>query len=234
MPPLADGHVEVWRADLSPWFCDHGVLSAEERARAARFRLGADRARWIKGRSLLRLMLGRYLDADPRRVRIELGVNGKPEVQGSPVAFNLAHSGDLALYAFASGSAIGIDVELLGRELDVPATAERALGLEEAQRLRALPAPARRPEFLKSWVRYEAALKCGGGRLGLPVAYDRLSLLDIDLAPHAVGALATGGPIDDLRLLEWDRPGRERPGRTSPPSAAQLEAASGAGGQPVR
>ena len=211
--PLADGHIEAWRADLSRCCCDHDVLSADEHARATRFRFGADRTRWIRGRSLLRLLLGRYLDADPSRIRIELSANGKPEVRGSPVSFNLAHSGDLALYAFAPGCEIGIDVELLGREVDVLAIAARGLGIEEAERLRGLPAPARGREFLRSGVRSEAALKCRGERLGAPVAYDRLSLMDLDLAPQAVGALAASGPVNDFRLMEWDRPGRERPGR---------------------
>lgn len=235
MQPGSDAPVGIWRARLDRWRCDAAdVLSDEEHARAERFRFDADRDRWVKGRTLLRLLLGRYLQTDPREIPIELEANGKPAVPGSSIAFNLSHSGDLALYAFTWGRAIGIDVEQLGRRADVLALAEHALGPEEAERLRGLPAEAREREFLRSWVRHEAVLKCRGGRLGGAVAYEGLSLVEVDLGPGAVGAVAVDGKLGELRLLECDRPGRERPGQPLLPSATQLAGASGAAGQPAQ
>jgi 4'-phosphopantetheinyl transferase len=231
MPPLADGRVEIWRADLDTWECDAEILSPDERARAARFRFERDRGRWMKGRTLLRLLLGRYLQADPREIPIELDANGKPAVPRSSISFNLSHSADLALYAFAWGCAVGIDVELLGRRAEVLLLAERALGLGDAERLGGVPAEGREREFLRSWVRHEAALKCRGGRLGDAVCREGLSLVEVDLGRHAVGTVAVQGAVGEVRLLECDRPGRERPGRPSPYSAAQLAGASGAAGQ---
>jgi 4'-phosphopantetheinyl transferase len=205
----SDGGIEIWRVRLDRWQCDHtGVLSEEEHARAERFRFDADRARWVKGRTLLRLLLGRYLKANPREIPIELDVNGKPAVPGSSISFNLSHSVDLALYAFTWGRAIGIDVELLGGRGDVLLLAERALGLDEAERLRGLPAETRERGFLRSWVRHEAALKCRGGRLGAAVWNEGLSLVEVDLGRDAVGIVAVDGAVGEIRLLEWDRPGR--------------------------
>jgi 4'-phosphopantetheinyl transferase len=216
MRPRSDAQVEVWRAHLDRWRCDRAdVLSEDEHARAKRFRFETVRGRWVTGRTLLRLLLGRYLQADPREIPIELEANGKPDVPGSSICFNLSHSGDLALYAFTWDHAIGIDVEQLGRRADVLRLAERALGLEEADRLRGLSPVAREREFLRSWVRHEAALKCRGGRLGGAVAYEAPALLELDLGPDAVAAVAVDGEVSELRLLECDRPGRERPGRST-------------------
>jgi 4'-phosphopantetheinyl transferase len=202
MRPRSDAQVEVWRAHLDRWRCARpDVLSEEERARAKRFRFDADRARWMKGRILLRLLLGNYLQGDPREIPIELDANDKPAVRGSSICFNLSHSDDLALYAFTWGCAIGIDVEQLGRRADVLRLAERALGLAEGQRLRNLPDEAREREFLRSWVRHEAALKCRGGRLGAAIAFEGLSQVELDLGPDAVGTVAVDGVVGELQLL---------------------------------
>jgi 4'-phosphopantetheinyl transferase len=143
------------------------------------------------------------------------------------LAFNVSHSGDLALYAFTSGRAVGVDVELIGRRRpDVLALAERAFGQEEAARLGRIAASMREHEFLRSWVRHEAALKCRGGRLGEDVAYDGLTLRELDIGPAAVAALAVEGPVREVRLSDlpagWFGPkisdGESRPGggRDSP------------------
>jgi phosphopantetheinyl transferase len=201
MARLAEGQIDVWRAKLGRCPPDHAeVLSADERARAGRFRFDAHRERWMEARALLRLLLGRYLEMDPYGIRLEVNANGKPAVPGSPVLFNVSHTGEEALYAFARRRAVGVDVERLGRRVDVLALAERALGHDEAARLRRLPGHVRLKEFLRSWVRHEAALKCRGGRLGDRVTDPGLSLIDLDVGPAAVAAVALAGRVDGVRL----------------------------------
>ncbi len=205
MLPLGNGHLDLWRAKLGYCPPEHvELLSADERARANRFRFDGDRERWMEGHAVLRLLLGRYLETDPCGVRLEVNANGKPRVPGSPISFNLSHSGAEALYAFTRRLAVGVDVETLVRGVDVLAVAERALGHDEVSRLRRLPVDLRHREFLRSWVRHEAALKCRGGRLGDRVVYGGLSLLDVDVSPAAVAAVAVGGAVDGVRLLEFE------------------------------
>ena len=101
---LSDQQPHVWVADLSVLPLDHGftkVLSNDERERAAHFRSGVHRRRSMMARSVLRVLLGRYLDLHPAQIVFTYGPNGKPQVPGARVKFNVSHAEELCLIAFA-------------------------------------------------------------------------------------------------------------------------------------
>ncbi len=187
--------VHVWRADLDA-VPDELVdlLSPEERARATRIVREPARARWASSRGVLRALLGRYLERPPGALRFQTGPHGKPALpEGELLSFNVSHSAGLALYVLARGAPVGVDVELLAPRTprDEVALAERVLGPDAAQRLRALPPSARHREFLRQWVRHEAALKCLGiGLLDEAAPTSSLAVIDLDVGPHAAAALA--------------------------------------------
>jgi len=181
-------------------------LSDAERDRAARFRFEPDRERWTRAHAILRCLLGAYLRREPQAIEFALGAHGKPSVLGDGIDFNLSHSAGMALFAFAIDNPVGIDVELAGRARDILAIAERVLGHDELERLRALPPSEREPEFLRSWVRHEAALKCCGDRLGARVKLDGLSLLDLDVGPAAAAAVALERSADAVCLWKFEQP----------------------------
>jgi 4'-phosphopantetheinyl transferase len=189
------GVVEVWRADLATAGDDVAqLLSPEEAARAARRIRPEDGRRWARARGVLRSLLGHYLGADPRSVRIEVAASGKPHVDGS-LRFNLSHSADVALYAFALERAVGVDVEVERRwRADPVALAARTVGAAEAERLAALPPPERGAEFLRGWARYEAELKCG---VASPW------IVELDVGPSAAAALAVEGGPCEVRRRDW-------------------------------
>jgi 4'-phosphopantetheinyl transferase len=223
--PLPSGEVHVWSAwldqpearvrQLAP------LLSDDESRRAARLRFERHRRRFVVGRALLRLLLGRYLGLAPERLRLRGGPSGQPAVEvggGTELAFDLSVSDGLAVYAFAAAPAIGIDVERLdlvdpGR---VARVAERDLSPPERAALRALPEARQRDAFLGCWTRKNAYLKASPGGLGRspqqvqvalatdavagPAAVEwdpsdagRWSLLPVAPAPGFVGALAVPG-----------------------------------------
>ena len=141
---------------------------------------GADRRErnrvlWARSRGVLRALLGRYLDRDPRKLRFVLGPHGKPALlfegpgPATDLRFNLSHSGCLALYAVTVGRNVGIDVETPRRRVDELAVAERVLGSEQAQRLAGFKSDARAREFLRAWVAHEAVVKCLGLGLATPL-----------------------------------------------------------------
>jgi phosphopantetheinyl transferase len=135
------------------------------------------------------------VDADPRALRFGADRSGKPELAEPPslLRFNLSHSGDVALYAFAEDRAVGIDVEVAReRRADLVALARRAFGAEEAERLRALDPEARRREFFQAWARYEAELKCGA---------ENVWVADLDVREAAAVAVEAGPCA--IRLREW-------------------------------
>lgn len=78
----------------------------------------------------------------------------------------MSHSGELALYAFSTAGAVGVDLETARRPIDEVAIAARLFREADAQRLQSLAPRARRREFLRLWTRYEAELKCRGLGIG--------------------------------------------------------------------
>jgi phosphopantetheinyl transferase len=183
-----EGSVHVWRADLTA--IEDGVedlLCADERARAAEILRERNRALWIRSRGVLRALLGRYLERDPRELRFALGPHGKPAlshregtVAAEDLRFNLSHSGDLALVAVSAGREVGVDIE-------------RARARYTA-------------EFLHDWVAREAAVKCLGTGLSDPPvgpAAADLWTADLHVGPSAVAAVAVAGGECELQRWEW-------------------------------
>lgn len=144
-------------------------------------------------------------------MRIEPGSGGKPVLRGDrPWAFNLSHSGHLAVVAVTRRPAVGVDVELLGRDVR-PAVVRRALAPSELALVEGV-APERRAEaFLRHWTAKEAYGKALGAGLAVGMAevvvagvldgeprlvgIDGWSVQGFDPEPRAVGAVvAAGGP----------------------------------------
>lgn len=225
-PVLDEGAVHVWRADLaasSDEVCE--LLCEDERARAERMLRERDRRLWSRSRGVLRALLGRYLQRDPRSLSFVVGAHGKPALAGdgdrwqaarerppgraSGLSFNLSHSGRVALYAFSEEGAVGVDVEVARRPLSEAAIAARVLGAPQAQRLRGLDPESRRRELMRAWVRHEAELKCLG--VGLAGFHDSgearrptvVALEMVDMESGAVAALATERPMHELRRWDW-------------------------------
>jgi len=190
------------------------TLSGEERERAEHMLSERGRSLWMRSRAVLRALLGRYLDEDPGTLSFVTGEHGKPALRKRtsadstpmPMQFNLSHSGDLALYAFAVGAAVGVDVELASRPIDEVAVASRTLGVAEAQRLLQFEPDARRREFLRSWVRHEARLKCLGVGIGGADAGNGNSvswIAELDVGPHGAGAVAAEVAVRQVRRWLW-------------------------------
>ena len=205
--------MDVWRADLADADPDavhdavRALLSPAERERAARFARAADGRRWAAARAILRALLGAYTCMDPRALRFTEGAHGKPALGGARLRFNLSHSGDVALFAFALDREVGVDVELPRRAVDHVAIARRILGDAEAERLEALDAPEREREFLRAWVRWEAVLKCRGTGIGgaerEPAGGEEPWVCELGLDPPAAAALAVErGPVA-VRRFRW-------------------------------
>jgi phosphopantetheinyl transferase len=177
----------VWRADLAE-VQDRvaELLCAEERARAERIVRERNRRLWIRSRGILRTVLGRYLDIDPRALRFELGPHGKPALHGgagqaSDLRFNLSHSGEIVLIAVTAGREVGVDVERARKRYTA--------------------------EFLRTWVAHEAVVKCRGTGLATPRGDSPATDLwttELEVGPHAAAALATQDEPSELRCWEWD------------------------------
>jgi 4'-phosphopantetheinyl transferase len=174
-PILGDDEVHVWRAWLDLGTTSlallAGILSADERRRAVRFRRDPDCHRFVAAHAILRLILGSYLDIEPAKVVFTFGRFGKPVVglsDGSaPLHFNLSHSHGLALYAVSRTFEVGIDIEHVQPRLASLHLAEQFLPLEDVSRLRKLSPPQWPEAFFQAWTRMEAREKASGKGLAL-------------------------------------------------------------------
>jgi len=213
--------VHVWRVDLTAIGDDVlDSLSAAERERAQGITGEDARRLWSRSRGVLRELLARYLRERPGAVALSVGRHGKPQLAGdgrSALSFNLSHSQQLALYAFAAAGSVGVDVEIarakgpLGTG-DPVGLARRVFGEHEARRLNALQPAARELEFLRLWTRHEAELKRRGTGIGGASFADRADegareepwIVELDVGARAVAALALErGSAAELRLWDW-------------------------------
>lgn len=183
---FSSDHVHVWRASLEqPAARVHQLvqtLSDDERIRAERFRFDRDWRRFIVGRGVLRTILGHYLGVEPGQLQFRYGSRGKPYLAGEfgncALQFNLAHSHELALYAFTYGREIGIDLEYIRSMPDAEQIGARFFSMRENAALGVFPRSQKLEAFFNCWTRKEAYLKATGDGLARP-----LDQFDVSLSP---------------------------------------------------
>jgi 4'-phosphopantetheinyl transferase len=214
--------LHVWRADLASVSDDVlGLLLPDERARAERFPSEHDGRLWARSRGVLRALLGRYLQSDPRELHFVRGEHGKPALlddqaalntSRSPSAvsevlnFSLSHSAELAVYAFTGVGQVGVDVEVARRPLNEVAIAGRIFGPAEAARLERFRPTIREREFLRTWTRYEAELKCAAAGIGCGPSWTRGQtpwIAEFTPAVRAGGAVAAARRPREVYLWDW-------------------------------
>jgi len=202
------------------------TLSAEERARADRFRRANDRHAFTAAHALTRLALGRYLGVSPLGLNFAAMPGGKPVLPLPAPApdFSLSHTDGHVAVAVARG-AVGVDVESIRRPRLDAALAETAFGAAKAAALGPDPtSESWRTAFFTAWTACEAVLKAEG--VGLAVAMERVEikvntaclngrrwhLWHCPLPPSHLLALAweqDGVPdhsrLDPLALADWCR-----------------------------
>jgi 4'-phosphopantetheinyl transferase len=204
-PVLAETFVHVWRARTPGQPADlaslEQVLTADERARAAAFRREEDRARFVLGRGLLRVLLGRYTHQPAAGIGFTSNSHGKPMLVSGPgddrLEFSVSHSGEWVLVALARGRAVGVDVERVRPQYDWQRVAESFFAPGESAALAALPPAERLDSFFRCWVRKEAYVKALGKGLSAS-----LRDFEVSLAPGEPARLLRRGG-EDPEARSW-------------------------------
>lgn len=221
--------IHLWRARLDCASTElhflEASLSQDEKARAARFVFPRDRHRFIAARGILRAILGQYLRRAPADFVFAYGTHGKPYLRHDglqpAIQFNVSHSQDLAVYAFAAGRQVGIDVESIRHGTWQDGVAERAFSERELAELSGLPQERRAEGFFMGWTRKEAYIKAHGAGMAIPLQRVQVSLSpdhreiahatdaacwsvrSFHPAPGFAGAVAGEGRDWELRLWNW-------------------------------
>ncbi len=167
-------------------------LSDDECDRADRCRTPHPQYQFVITRSILRLLLSRYLELLPTQIHFETQPQGKLILltpTSIPIQFNVSHTRGMALIAFAHHHVVGIDVERIDRAIQNLDIAERYFSARESEHLASLPAPERAHHFFSYWTCKEAYLKMQGrgiaeGLARCEMAFDsersEVQLLDLD------------------------------------------------------
>lgn len=229
---LGEGEVHVWRASLkgdAPAVeAFRKILDADERGRADRFHFERDRVRFVIARGVLRSILARYLRRAPGEIRFTYSAYGKPAlaVAEGGLSFNVSHSNEVALYAFARGREVGVDVEFVREDCAGMEIAGRFFSAREVDALRRLPAALHTHAFFNCWTRKEAYIKARGEGLSHPLdkfavslapgepaallsterdpsEVSRWSLHELRPGPGYVAALALQGKPSRISLWRW-------------------------------
>ncbi|GAB2587998.1 4'-phosphopantetheinyl transferase family protein [Spirosoma areae] len=138
------------------------LLPSDERRRAQRFHREEDRRRFLYTRSVLRLLLGNYLNQLPETIQLTTGLTKKPQLADSTAwQFNVAHSGQWSLIAIGKES-VGIDVEKIVADFSFQDMIPSTFSRQEQSQIEITADRLRRDArqlFYQFWTRKEALIK---------------------------------------------------------------------------
>jgi 4'-phosphopantetheinyl transferase len=226
---LSSNGLDVWRvfySEISQYSHFYEIqLSNDEIERANRFYQEGKQRKYVIGRSILRHILGRYLNVDGSAVRFTYNLQGKPFLaDDSNLCFNVSHSRNVMLIAVTAGTNVGVDVEYIREDALLDQVAQSFFSENEIRILRSLSKPDRQTSFFLGWTRKEAYIKARDLGLSLPLSqfdvsmkrgepaqllvtsYDpaeavRWSIFNLEPADHYAAAVAVEGQNHHLRLF---------------------------------
>jgi 4'-phosphopantetheinyl transferase len=196
------------------------LLSADERARAARFAFARDRRRFVVRRARLREILAAATGMRAERLVYTANSYGKPSMASDGLRFSTSHSHETWAVAL-SDREIGVDVEHHQADLDWRDLADSLFGPAERAALRALPPEDAIRGFFDCWARKEAFVKAIGMGLSYPLdafsvsvtpeahllsGADGWSIAGLSIAAQHAAAVvvADDGLQPDLRIIPSD------------------------------
>jgi len=141
----------------------HGILSEEENKKARKFKLRKDQNRYIITHTLLRLILGKFLEIPPGEIEFVSNPYGKLFLSEKykKIHFNLSHSSGVSVLAFSVKSEIGVDVEKVDPGFEYHIIAKRYFSNAENRYIHELDGQSCM-RFYTLWTRKEAFLKSVG------------------------------------------------------------------------
>ena len=180
--PLESNQIHLWMLDLRDMGSEvlRSRLMEGEFARAARIKDTVKRQLYLGGRYGLRQLLSKYSGISNAELKFGYSSRGKPfllhQEPGGEIRFNYTLSKDKVLYGLSRQHEIGVDMEVLPREISHSLMAKRHLTAKEQKVWRELPDAMRHNAMLCCWTRKEAY----GKTLGVGIRYhmNRVTLFD--------------------------------------------------------
>lgn len=193
--PLSSGEIHLWLAsydqigDETLHASYRELLNDAEKAQEPRFYFARDRRRYLVTRALVRTVLSRYEEVDPRAWVFAENAYGRPEIanEQTGITFNVSHTHSLIVLGITRDRALGVDVENI-RERQVSLDiADHYFAPREVEVLSAAPSAEQQFRFFEYWTFKESYIKARGMGLSLPLdkfafhyAHDRNVGISID------------------------------------------------------
>ena len=219
---LSERDIHIWSVELNlshQQVEEFGqFLTEQERQRAAKFINPTHGHRWTVARGSLRQILGNYINLTPEAIVFNYGAQGKPEIEGSEIQFNLSHSGDRAVYAISAKHPVGIDLEQI-HPLPAADLVDRFFSPAEQAIFHRLPVDIQQSAFFHAWTQKEAYLKACGTGLSTPLEQIEVSIdprtpaaiisapiagtwqiKKLEISAESASAIVIGGEVD---LIEY-------------------------------
>ncbi|MGB3152445.1 MAG: 4'-phosphopantetheinyl transferase superfamily protein [Maribacter sp.] len=178
---LRKGEVIIWQIDLN--ICENQVndylmiLIEEEMLKANRFKFNRDKRNYIICRGVLRILIGHYLNMNPKDVQLKYNEFEKPYLEDVfNLHFNVSHSKDLAIIGFFMDKPIGVDIEYMKSDFDLLGIANSFFSKTEINVLKQIPEQEMNTSFYRCWTRKEAFIKAQGNGLSFPLDAFAVSL----------------------------------------------------------
>ena len=201
---LPENVVHIWKtefgvSDMCLQRC-YTYLNSHEYERAARYHFAEPRTRFVVARATLRYLISRYTDIAPNRVVLIENQWGKPVLASSEATnleFNIAHSHELALFAFCRNKPVGIDIEYVRELPDMQSIVNHYFSETERDIYAHLSDEVKLNAFYRGWTCKEAYIKARGKGLSIP-----LTAFDVSLDPSEPAGLMMDR-IHPGANLEW-------------------------------
>ncbi|MFE0651514.1 4'-phosphopantetheinyl transferase family protein [Streptomyces sp. NPDC059534] len=210
-----------------------GLLTPAELARADELGREQVRRTFVTSRAVQRALGARYLGVPATEVGISRACShcaddghGKPHFTAAPeLDFSVSHTGDLVVIAAATGTRVGLDVELGSRTIEIEEMVRMLASESEQRSLDGHSGESLRTALFRIWARKEATVKLTGHGL-LQVPFPALSvdgpvvrvdgspdgwpeeaihLTDLSIGHGTVAALATTVPSPEIDVVTLPR-----------------------------
>lgn len=198
-PDLKPREAHVWLITIKDFIPQldefQSILSSNEKKQAQRFVFTKHQQRYIVVHGILRRLLANYLNMSSKNINFIYDNYGKPKVEN--INFNISHSQNLALFAFAKNFDVGVDTEFVKKKFAGDNIACRFFSEHEIQALSKLPISERKLAFFNCWTRKEAFIKAIGKGLSFP-----LNKFDVDIG-YNQKSLLLNVRSDEYKASDW-------------------------------
>lgn len=165
---LNESEIHVWILDIQNYNESSlkrltNILSMDEKIKMSRYMHVKDQKCFLIGHGMLRIVLSQYLQKYPESIIFSENKYGKIHMPQSNVSFNISHSGNKVVLAFAKEMQIGVDIERMGVIEDYAQIAKKFFLPQESKLICSQTDAAKGMEyFYKIWTVKEAYVKAIG------------------------------------------------------------------------